>query len=85
MEELYEGIYLACNKCTVDLVGGDTTSSTSGLVLSITAIGEVEASELVRRDTAKESDLAVVSGDLGGACSGLQLLEREKEVFKTNW
>lgn len=84
LEELYEGIYLACNKCTVDLVGGDTTSSTSGLVLSITAIGEVEASELVRRDTAKESDLVVVSGDLGGAYVGLQLLEREKEVFKTN-
>ncbi len=84
LEELYEGIYLACNKCTVDLVGGDTTSSTSGLVLSITAIGEVDASELVRRDTAKESDLVVVSGDLGGAYVGLQLLEREKEVFKTN-
>ena len=84
LEELYEGIYLACSKCNVDLVGGDTTSSTSGLVISVTAIGEVAAEEIVRRDTAKESDLLVVSGDLGGAYVGLQLLEREKEVYKTN-
>ena len=84
LEELYEGIYLACAKCNVDLVGGDTTSSTSGLVISITAIGDVDASDVVRRDTARESDLLVVSGDLGGAYVGLQLLEREKEVYKTN-
>ena len=84
LEELYEGIYLACSKCKVDLVGGDTTSSTSGMVLSITAIGEAAAEDIVRRDTAKESDLLVVSGDLGGAYMGLQLLEREKEVYKAN-
>ncbi len=84
LEELYEGIYLACNKCKVDVVGGDTTSSTSGLVISITAIGEAESEEIVKRDSAKESDLMVVSGDLGGAYVGLQLLEREKEVYKTN-
>ncbi len=84
IEELYEGIYLACAKCKVDLVGGDTTSSRAGLVISITAIGEANAEDIVRRDGAKESDLLVVSGDLGGAYAGLQLLEREKEVYKTN-
>ena len=84
LEELYEGIYLACSKCKVDLIGGDTTSSRSGLIISITAIGEAEAEEIVRRDGAKESDLLVVSGDLGGAYVGLQLLEREKEVYKAN-
>ena len=82
LEDLYEGIALACNIYGVDLVGGDTTSSTSGLIISITAIGEVEAKDVVYRNGAKEHDLICVSGDLGGAFMGLQLLEREKLVFK---
>ena len=81
LEDLYEGIALACNIYGVDLVGGDTTSSTSGLIISITALGEVEAKDVVYRNGAKENDLICVSGDLGGAFMGLQLLEREKEVF----
>jgi thiamine-monophosphate kinase len=81
LEDLYEGILLACNIYGVDLVGGDTTSSTSGLIISITAIGEVEAKDIVYRNGAKEHDLICVSGDLGGAFMGLQLLEREKQVF----
>ena len=84
LEELYEGIYLACNIYGVDVVGGDTTSSTSGLIISITAIGEVEAADVVYRNGAKENDLICVSGDLGGAFMGLQLLEREKQIFKDN-
>lgn len=81
LEDFYEGIALACNIYGVDLVGGDTTSSTSGLIISITAIGEVEAKDVVYRNGAKENDLICVSGDLGGAFMGLQLLEREKLVF----
>lgn len=84
LEELYEGIYLACNIYGVDVVGGDTTSSTSGLIISITAIGEVDAADIVYRNGAKENDLICVSGDLGGAFMGLQLLEREKQIFKDN-
>jgi thiamine-monophosphate kinase len=84
LEELYEGILLACDIYGVDLVGGDTTTSTSGLIISITAIGEGEKEKLVYRDGAKENDLICVSGDLGGAFMGLQLLEREKEIFKEN-
>jgi thiamine-monophosphate kinase len=84
LEELYEGIYLACNIYGVDLVGGDTTTSTSGLIISITAIGEGEKEKLVYRDGAKENDLICVSGDLGGAFMGLQLLEREKQIFNEN-
>ncbi|MGB0887550.1 MAG: thiamine-phosphate kinase [Vicingaceae bacterium] len=84
LEELYEGILLACNIYGVDLVGGDTTSSTSGLIISVTAIGEGEADKLVYRNGAKENDLICVSGDLGGAFMGLQLLEREKQIFKEN-
>jgi thiamine-monophosphate kinase len=84
LEELYLGIYIACEKYKVDLIGGDTTTSTSGLVISITAIGEVEDGKAVLRSTAKEGDLLVVSGDLGGAYMGLQLLEREFSVFKEN-
>lgn len=84
IEEIYEGIYLACNRYNVDLVGGDTTSSTSGLILSITCLGEADENSIVRRSTAKENDLIVVSGDLGGAYVGLQLLEREKEVYLSN-
>jgi len=84
IEELYAGILLACEKFGVDVVGGDTTSSTSGLIISITAIGEGEANELVYRDGAKETNLLCVSGDLGGAYVGLQLLEREKNIYKEN-
>ena len=81
VDELYQGIYLACEKCNVDVVGGDTTSSTSGLIISVTAIGEAIENDLVYRDGARENDLIVVSGDLGAAYVGLQLLEREKDVY----
>lgn len=81
MEELYAGIRLACENYRVDLIGGDTTSSMGGLVLSITAIGRAKADDLAYRSTANDGDLVVVSGDLGGAYMGLQILEREKHVF----
>lgn len=84
VEELYSGMLLACNKYKIDLVGGDTTSSLSGLVISITAIGTARKEDIVYRDGAKESNLLCVSGDLGGAYMGLQILEREKAVFKDN-
>ena len=84
LEELYAGMLMACKKYNVDLVGGDTTSSLSGLILSITAIGAAKKEDLVYRDGAKESNLLCVSGDLGGAYMGLQILEREKSVFKEN-
>lgn len=84
LEELYAGIQIACKKYKVDLVGGDTTSSNSGLIISITAIGMVKNDEVVYRDGASENDLLVVSGDLGGAYLGLQILERENQVFKVN-
>jgi thiamine-monophosphate kinase len=84
IEELYSGIHLACEKYGVDLIGGDTTSSLTGLTISITAIGEASEDELVYRSGAKVGDLVCVSGDLGGAYMGLQLLERENEVFKIN-
>jgi thiamine-monophosphate kinase len=84
IEELYAGIQLACNQYHIDLVGGDTTSSTTGLLISITAIGEVEKETVVYRNTAKNNDLLVVSGDLGAAYLGLQVLEREKRVFEVN-
>ena len=84
IEELYEGIALATEKYKVDLIGGDTTSSTTGLLISITAIGEVDESHIAYRKGTKANDLLVVSGDLGGAYMGLQVLEREKEVFKVN-
>ena len=83
LEELYEGIYLACEKYGVDLIGGDTTSSLTGLTISITAIGAAEKEDLVYRNGARKNDLICVTGDLGGAYMGLQLLERENEVFKT--
>ncbi|MCK5907912.1 MAG: thiamine-phosphate kinase, partial [Flavobacteriales bacterium] len=83
-EELYEGINLACKLYDVDLVGGDVTSSNLGLVISITVLGEVEKDKAVKRNGAKDGDLLVVSGDLGGAYMGLQVLEREKEVYKVN-
>ena len=82
LEDIYEGINLACEFYGVDLIGGDTTSSLSGTMLSITAIGEVDADKAVKRSGAKETDLICVSGDLGAAFAGLQILEREKEVFK---
>jgi len=84
LEELYEGIRLASNFYNVDVVGGDTTSSTSGLIISITAIGEANKSDIVYRDGAKDTDLLVVTGDLGAAYMGLQVLEREKQVFLVN-
>jgi thiamine-monophosphate kinase len=82
LEELYLGMRSACKVYGVDLVGGDTTSSLSGLAISVTAIGRVAKDKVVYRDGAKENDLLVVSGDLGGAYMGLQLLEREKAVFE---
>lgn len=82
LEDLYSGIYLACEIYNVDLVGGDTTSSLSGLVISVTAIGEADEKSIVSRSGAKENDLICVTGDLGGAYMGLQILEREKAVFK---
>ncbi|WP_346862149.1 thiamine-phosphate kinase [uncultured Draconibacterium sp.] len=84
LDELYAGIHLACEKYNVDLVGGDTTSSLTGLVISVTAIGEGEKNTIVKRSGAKPTDLLCVTGDLGGAYMGLQLLERENEVFKVN-
>src|SRR5580698_7925840 len=84
IEELYEGIYLACGKYNVDLVGGDTTSSRQGLVISVTALGYADEKEIVYRSGAEEGDLICVSGDLGGAYTGLQLLEREKLVYLEN-
>ncbi|RUA11038.1 MAG: thiamine-phosphate kinase [Flavobacteriia bacterium] len=84
LEELYAGIILACKTYNVDLVGGDTTSSTKGMLISITAIGEVKPEDVVYRNGAKPNDLLVVSGDLGGAYLGLQILEREKQVFQVN-
>ncbi|MFV0305741.1 MAG: thiamine-phosphate kinase [Moheibacter sp.] len=84
LEELYEGVKIACKNYKVDLVGGDTTSSTSGLIISITAIGSAKREEIVFRNGAHENDLLVVSGDLGAAYLGLQILERENEVYKVN-
>jgi thiamine-monophosphate kinase len=84
LEEIYEGVNLACEIYNVDLVGGDTTSSQSGLVISITAIGSQNESKLVKRSGAKENDLICLSGDLGAAFAGLQILEREKSVFESN-
>ncbi|MBI6120737.1 thiamine-phosphate kinase [Salegentibacter maritimus] len=84
LEELYSGIELAANLYNIDVVGGDTTSSTSGLLISITALGVAEKEDVVYRSGAKPNDLLVVTGDLGAAYMGLQILEREKEVFKAN-
>ena len=84
IEELYSGIQLACETYKVDLVGGDTTSSTKGILISVTAIGKVEKEDIVLRSGAKETDLIVVSGDLGDAYLGLQVLEREKQVFNVD-
>jgi len=84
LEDLYAGIQMACEKFKIDLVGGDTTTSRSGLCICITAIGLAKKEEIVYRKNAKVNDLICVSGDLGGAYAGLLLLEREKEVFLAN-
>ncbi|MBK8635939.1 MAG: thiamine-phosphate kinase [Saprospiraceae bacterium] len=82
LEELYAGIHLACDLYNVDLVGGDTTSSQKGLIISITAIGEVEKTKVVYRSGANIGDIACVTGSLGGAYLGLQMLEREKQIYQ---
>lgn len=84
LEELYAGIQLACDTYKVDMIGGDTTSSTKGMLISITAIGRAVKEDIVYRNGAKPTDLVVVSGDIGGAYLGLQVLEREKQVFQVN-
>ncbi len=84
LEELYLGIKTACDTYKVDLVGGDTTASQKGMLISITVIGAADEKEIVLRSGAKPNDLLVVSGDLGGAYLGLQVLKREKEVFQVN-
>ena len=84
LEELYEGIGLASRIYGVDVVGGDTVSSNKGMILSVTALGQGDPGEVVYRSGAKENDLLVVSGDLGGAYLGLQVLKREQEVFRVN-
>lgn len=84
VEEIYEGALLACKNYNVDLVGGDTSSSAQGLVLSVTSIGHVDRDKVVYRSGAQVNDLVCVSGDLGGSYVGLQLLEREKKIFLEN-
>jgi thiamine-monophosphate kinase len=84
LEELYEGIRFACKNYNVDLVGGDTTSSVSGLIINISVLGRANRSKITYRSGAKEFDLLVVTGDLGAAYMGLQVLEREKQVFQAN-
>lgn len=81
LDEFYEGVYAACEKYNVDLVGGDTTSSQKGMIISVTAIGEVSPDMFVKRSTAKKGNLLCVSGFLGGAFLGLTILEREKKIF----
>lgn len=84
IEEFYAGVLLACERYGVDLIGGDTTSSKSGMVISITAIGSAPQEDLVYRNGAKENDLICVTGDLGAAYMGLQLLNREKQIYLEN-
>lgn len=84
LEELFDGIAVAAAEYKVEVIGGDTTSSQKGLIISITAIGEADANEIVYRNGAKQTDLLVVSGDIGAAYMGLQVLEREKQVFLVN-
>jgi len=84
VEEIYEGALIACKKYNVDLIGGDTSASKQGLVISVTSIGYAEESKIAYRSGAEEGDLICVSGDLGGAYMGLQLLEREKSIFLEN-
>lgn len=82
LDEFYEGVYAACERYSVDLVGGDTTSSQKGMIISVTAIGEVAPDKFVKRSTAQKGDLLCVSGFLGGAFLGLTILEREKKIFE---
>lgn len=84
VEEIYEGALIACKKYKVDLVGGDTSASKQGLVISVTSIGYADEEDIVYRNGAQEGDLICVTGDLGGAYMGLQLLEREKQIFIEN-
>ncbi len=84
VEELYSGMILACNQYKIDLVGGDTSSSKQGLVISVTSIGYADEKDICYRNGAEEGDLICVSGDLGGAYAGLQLLEREKQIYLEN-
>ena len=84
IEEFYDGILLACEKYKIDVIGGDITSCINGLTISITAIGEAMKKEIVKRSGAKENDLLISTGDLGGAYMGLNVLQREKEVWKSN-
>ncbi|MFY0482831.1 thiamine-phosphate kinase [Flavobacterium sp. PLA-1-15] len=84
LDELFAGITLASKEYNVDVIGGDTTSSQKGLIISITALGEADAEEIVYRDGATQTDLLVVTGDIGSAYMGLQVLEREKQVFLVN-
>ena len=84
LEEFYEGVQIACEKYGVDLIGGDTCSSQKGLVISVTAIGEVSPDKFIKRSTAESGDLICVSGDLGAAFLGLTLMEREKKIFLEN-
>lgn len=84
LEELFDGIAIASEVYQVEIIGGDTTSSQKGLLISITALGEAKAEDIVYRNGAKENDLIVVTGDIGAAYMGLQVLEREKQVFQVN-
>ena len=84
LEELYLGIRLACKNYKIDMIGGDTSSSSKGLIISITAIGQVKKEKITYRSGAKPNDILVISGDIGGAYMGLQVLEREKAVYKVN-
>ena len=84
LEELFDGIAIASEVYQVEVIGGDTTSSQKGLIISITALGEANIEDIVYRDGAKENDLIVVTGDIGAAYMGLQVLEREKQVFQVN-
>jgi thiamine-monophosphate kinase len=84
LDEFYEGVYAACEKYNVDLVGGDTSSSNKGFIISVTAIGEITADKIVKRSGAQPNDLICVSGDLGGAFLGLTILEREKKIYLEN-
>ena len=84
LEEFYEGVYAACETYNVDLIGGDTSTSHKGFIISVTAIGEVAPDKFVKRSTAKKGDLLCVSGFLGGAFLGLTLLEREKKIYLEN-
>jgi len=84
IDEFYDGILLACEKYKIDVIGGDITSCINGLTISITAIGEAMKKEIVKRSGAKENDLLITTGDLGGAYMGLNVLQREKEVWKSN-